>query len=404
MTAPPSEGAGRGAGNRGRRDVAMARILVADDEPGVLESLVWHLERAFTDAEVSGVSSEREAITRLEQDAFDVVVTDLVMEGPEAGLGVLRAAIEDDPGCQVVLLTAHATVGTAVVALQEGAYDYVEKRPGAGPDTYEVITHKVSNALDLRNLHAKIHKQTGDLQDLMSDMETPADVIMGLAELLQLDIVRLCGPRQSQYVRAILDAATRLADMSSLWRDSLMADAGRLRLNCALFSVAESVSGLPEGVRRHAQSRGIVLDADIPRGIEVRADSLQLGRIVQNLVQNAVKFTPEGGRVQTKAKIVDNHRDIPAAVMQLLDGRKAYLLVTVEDDGIGIALEDQVRVFEKFERVDTRQPGTGLGLSLAKELVELHGGRVWVESELGKGSTFSFVIPLDGPPEAEEES
>ena len=155
-----------------------------------------------------------------------------------------------------------------------------------------------------------------------------------------------------------------------------------LKLDLATFDIHSAISNAMTLIRERAQRHGIVLglDADGELG-EVVADERKFKQILLNLLTNAVKFTPDGGRVDVSAR-----RDAD------------NIVVAVRDTGIGIAPEDQDAVFEEFRQVGrhytNKQEGTGLGLSLTRKFVELHGGRLWLESEPGKGSTFSFTIPI----------
>ena len=135
-------------------------------------------------------------------------------------------------------------------------------------------------------------------------------------------------------------------------------------------------------VRERAARHGITLELDLdPRLGELVGDERKVKQVLLNLLSNAVKFTPEGGRMSLKAVLTNG-----------------LVEISVSDTGIGIAPEDQAAIFEEFRQVGSdetrKQEGTGLGLTLAKKFVELHGGRLWVESELGRGSTFTFTLPL----------
>src|SRR3954468_20184419 len=142
-------------------------------------------------------------------------------------------------------------------------------------------------------------------------------------------------------------------------------------------------------LRERAAEQGVQLGLDVAAGLgTVRADELKLKQVVVNLVSNAVKFTPDGGAVEIEAHTAGDE-----------------VVVTVRDTGIGIADEERERIFEAFQRggrgVRTSTEGTGLGLTLSKRIVELHGGRMWMQSELGVGSTFGFAIPTgraEAPP------
>ena len=134
-------------------------------------------------------------------------------------------------------------------------------------------------------------------------------------------------------------------------------------------------------VRERAGRRGIALERHVQAGVgEIRADARKVKQVLLNLLSNAVKFTSEGGRIDVRVRLEEGNAEI-----------------SVTDSGIGIAAEDQEAVFEEFRQVgkaDKKAEGTGLGLALCRKFVELHGGHIWVQSELGRGSTFTFTIPV----------
>jgi signal transduction histidine kinase len=159
-------------------------------------------------------------------------------------------------------------------------------------------------------------------------------------------------------------------------------EAGRLELELGRFHLPTALDNALTLVRERATRHGITLTQTVADGVgDIIADERKVKQILLNLLSNAVKFTPEGGRVDLTATAAE-------------DG----ITIAVSDTGIGIAPDDQATIFEEFRQVgrdDTRkQEGTGLGLTLAKKFVELHGGRIWVESKVGKGSTFTFSLPV----------
>jgi signal transduction histidine kinase len=151
-------------------------------------------------------------------------------------------------------------------------------------------------------------------------------------------------------------------------------------LELAAFDLPLAIDNARTFVRERATNHEITLDVKVDQRIgDIVGDERKIKQVLLNLLSNAVKFTPEGGRITINA------RPINAAVE-----------ISVTDTGIGIAEQDQPKVFEEFRQVgndNAKTEGTGLGLTLAKKFVELHGGRIWVESELGKGSTFVFTLP-----------
>ena len=154
-----------------------------------------------------------------------------------------------------------------------------------------------------------------------------------------------------------------------------------MELELSDFQLPTALDSALTLVRERAGRRSIALHLSVDEGLgQMQADERKVRQVVLNLLSNAIKFTPEGGRIDV------------AAILQ--DG---FVEVSVRDTGVGIAPEDQDAVFEEFRQVGTAEKkveGTGLGLTLCRKFVELHGGRIWVTSELGKGSTFTFTIPM----------
>ena len=152
-------------------------------------------------------------------------------------------------------------------------------------------------------------------------------------------------------------------------------------LELAEFHLPQAIDNALVLVRERALRRGITLDQSIdPRLGEMQGDERKIKQVLLNLLSNAIKFTPEGGRVGVRAAVVDGRVE-----------------VAVSDTGIGIAPEDQEAVFEEFRQVGTAEKkaeGTGLGLALARKFIELHGGRICVQSQVDVGSTFTFTIPV----------
>jgi signal transduction histidine kinase len=159
-----------------------------------------------------------------------------------------------------------------------------------------------------------------------------------------------------------------------------------MELELATFDLPSAIENARTFVRERATRHGIALDVTVDERLgDFVGDERKIKQILLNLLSNAVKFTPEGGRIGIKARQTDGSVEI-----------------SVADTGIGIAPEDQPKIFEEFRQVGSdyshKVEGTGLGLTLAKKFVELHGGRIWVESEVGKGSKFTFTLPINPHP------
>jgi signal transduction histidine kinase/putative methionine-R-sulfoxide reductase with GAF domain len=220
------------------------------------------------------------------------------------------------------------------------------------------------------------------LANMSHELRTPLNAIIGFSEVL---IERLFGelnPKQEDYIRDIHGSGKHLLTLINDILDLSKVEAGRMELELSTFQLSSALSNAMILVRERAQRHSILLGQQVDSTLgEIVADERKFKQILLNLLSNAVKFTADGGRIDVLAQ-----RENGNAV------------ISVRDTGIGIAHEDQAAVFEEFRQVGRdytrKQEGTGLGLALTKKFVELHGGRIWVESELGKGSTFTFTLPL----------
>src|SRR5262249_12692005 len=184
----------------------------------------------------------------------------------------------------------------------------------------------------------------------------------------------------------ILSSGRHLLSLINEILDLSKVEAGRVELELATFDLPLAIDNARTFVRERATKHGIKLDVDVDERLgDYVGDERKIKKILINLLSNAVKFIPEGGGIEMKARKVDSAVEI-----------------SVSDTGIGISPEDQAKIFEEFRQVGSnyahKTEGTGLGLTLAKKFVELHGGRIWVDSEVGKGSTFSFTLPEKSSP------
>ncbi|MGI9861247.1 ATP-binding protein [Moorella naiadis] len=236
----------------------------------------------------------------------------------------------------------------------------------------------------IRELYMASKMKSEFLANMSHELRTPLNAIIGFAQVLQKQYYGALTEKQVKYVEYILTSGRHLLSLINDILDLSKIEAGKLELEPATFSLPKllenSLIMVKEKAVRHRLEVILQVDPDIP---ELTADERKVKQIVYNLLSNAVKFTPDGGKITVRARL------LPGDQVQ----------VSVADTGIGIAPADQERIFEAFIQGDsgyTRQyEGTGLGLALVRRLVELHGGRVWVESAgSGQGSTFYFTLPL----------
>ena len=252
----------------------------------------------------------------------------------------------------------------------------------------EERTQELENALaeldeKSRQLEAASQHKSDFLASMSHELRTPLNAIIGFSQVLREGMFGEINPKQEEYLDDILTSANHLLALINDVLDLSKVESGHFELDIAPFSIQEALERGVSMVRERAMKDGIrvALDANGEVGI-VNGDERRIRQVIFNLLSNAVKFTPAGGEVDVHATRVDGE-----------------VRVTVSDTGPGIAPEDAGRIFEDFQQTDVgadHQEGTGLGLALSKRFVELHGGRIWVDSELGKGSTFVFTLPVKG--------
>ena len=214
------------------------------------------------------------------------------------------------------------------------------------------------------------------------ELRTPLNAILGFSEVLAERMFGEVNEKQAEYLQDILSSGRHLLSLINDILDLSKVEAGRLELELGRFHLPTALDNVLTLVRGRATRHGITLTQTVDERLgDIVADERKVKQILVNLLSNAVKFTPEGGRVGLSATAADG-----------------VLTIAVTDTGVGIAPEDQAAIFEEFRQVGLddarRQEGTGLGLTLAKKFVELHGGRIWVQSQVGQGSTFSFTLPV----------
>jgi signal transduction histidine kinase len=232
--------------------------------------------------------------------------------------------------------------------------------------------------LELANRH-----KSEFLANMSHELRTPLNAIIGFSEVLLERMFGEMNEKQEDYLKDIHSSGKHLLSLINDILDLAKVEAGRMELNLTSFHLPTAIDNALTLIRERALRHGIALSVEVDAQLgELSADERKLKQILLNLLSNAVKFTPEGGKIKVSAHRIGDMVEI-----------------AVSDTGIGIAAADHAAVFEEFKQVGTdytrKAEGTGLGLALTRKLVELHGGAMRLESELGKGSTFAFTLPLN---------
>jgi GAF domain-containing protein len=328
-------------------------------------------------------------------------VTTRVMEQRQAVQihDITTARDYESPIRQPLVAAGHrALLGVPLLSEDEviGVLAVTRKTPGEfEPETVRLLsTFATQSGLAIEN--ARLFREIEDksrqlevasqhksefLANMSHELRTPLNAIIGFSEVLTERMFGELNEKQDEYLKDIYASGQHLLSLINDILDLSKVEAGRMELELADFHLPSAVENALILVRERASRRGIALGHTLDSSLGmVRADERKVKQVLLNLLSNALKFTPEGGRVDVRAGLRDDFAE-----------------VSVADTGVGIAPEDQEAVFEEFRQVgaaDKKVEGTGLGLALSRKFVELHGGRIWVTSKVGAGSTFTFTLPV----------
>jgi GAF domain-containing protein len=330
---------------------------------GVLGQTAITLEPVqVPDITVPGAYAGRLRETLIGSGVRAILAVPMVREGQLIGcLGVTRNRPADFPAETIELLRTFAT--QSALAIQNAR-----------------LFHEIADKS--RQLEAASRHKSEFLANMSHELRTPLNAVIGFSEVLIQRMFGDLNDKQDEYLKDIYASGQHLLSLINDILDLSKIEAGRMELVPAPFHLPTALENAVTLVRERAARHGIALHLDLdPRLDQLVGDERKVKQVLLNLLSNAVKFTPEEGRISVKAGLTDGAVEI-----------------AVTDTGIGIAPEDQAAIFEEFRQVGSddarKQEGTGLGLTLAKKFIELHRGQIWVESDLGRGSTFTFTLPL----------
>jgi PAS domain S-box-containing protein len=259
---------------------------------------------------------------------------------------------------------------------------------------YQILQERFTSELEEKNRQLELRNKEVEhanrlksefLASISHELRSPLHTIIGFAELLKEGFDGPLNEKQERFIRNIHQDAQHLLAIINDLLDLSKIEAGRMEIRPEAVVLAEVAREVAEAIQPQADAKALQLLLNVDSDLCVRADRIRLKQIVVNLLSNAVKFTPESGRIEISAV-----------------RRREKVAVSVNDTGIGIAPGDHEAIFDKFYQVGSTtrgvREGTGLGLAITRKLVEQQGGRIWVESEPGRGSTFSFTLPACGDP------
>ena len=376
-----------------------ARILVIDDDFGMREGCKRALQPHGFEVEVAATGEE--GLLKVREGGFDLVLLDVMMPDV-SGIDLLIPIQEYDPELPCIIITGYATIELATQAIKLGAYDFVSK-----PFDSNTLLRAVNQGLEKRRLSLEVKRglvtkeraerlawEKAELEKIdkiksqftllvAHELRAPVAAIQSYLKLIlegyvpperQMEIIRKAERRARDQLELIGD----LLDLAHLRESSMKVSLVPMDISVPL---RETVDMMGARADEKGLTIAVQIEPDLPL-IDVNGENMK--RLWNNLISNAIKYNRPNGSIEVT---LGTHAD-------------SEIIASVRDTGIGIAPEFQERIFDDFVRTDEAKKmaahGTGLGLSIAKRIVENYGGRMWVDSEHGKGSTFTFTLPIAG--------
>jgi signal transduction histidine kinase len=355
-------------------NVAQAREVYTTQARPLAERLERRTDQLVHKAEAQSLDSIEESHAAYQR-------SQLVIAGVGAGSGVLALLL--GVALSLSIVRPVRAMKTRFAGIGQGEFSEhvaVENRDELGTLASDLnrMSDEVARLYEV--VQSANRNKSEFLANMSHELRTPLNAIIGFSDVLLQRMFGDLNPKQAEYVGDILSSGKHQLALINDILDLSKVEAGRMELQLSTFSLSDVVDAGLAMIREGAVRRGVTLAADVdPMIPPIEADERKVRQVLFNLLANAVKFTARGGSVDVDARAVDHE-----------------VRVSVRDTGAGIAPEDQARIFEEFEQTKSGQraeDSTGLGLTLAKKFVLLHGGRIWVESEAGKGSNFTFALP-----------
>ena len=369
-------------------------------------TLEWAIRRSNAEAGLIGMIEETSLRLMAHQGYEDVFADQPNIQLP-LDLPTLHNAIESGQASQISLLdagekgilpSAHTQI---IIPIRREAQVIGLLLLESASDSQSSLTflNQLSDsaaiAISNAQLFAEIQRANLAKSEFVSfvahELKNPMTSIKGYSELLAAGSVGQINEMQTNFLATIRANVQRMSTLVSDLNDNAKIEAGQLRLDYKPVNVDDVVDEVVRSTKRQVEEKKQAIELYIPQKLpNVWADQTRVGQVLTNLVSNAHKYTPEGGRILVGAEVTPNQWDSA--------GAKEVVHLWVKDNGIGISIEDQAKIFQRFFRSDDSKareaPGTGLGLNITKNLVEMQGGRIWFDSEFRHGTTFHFTVPI----------
>jgi len=353
------------------------KILIVDDTAHVISLLKHYVRKGGY--EVIEASDGKEAMDKVKRELPDLILLDAMMPGID-GFDVCQQIRSDDKTrfIPIIMITALNAISDKVKALESGVDDFLTK-----PVDETILIAKVRSLLRAKQQREELEQLKANFTSmLVHDLRAPLTNILGFTELMLKDRVPVVNEQQRHFLEIIFDSGEKMLDLINNFLDYSKIEAGKLQLNKFLTNIHLPLDSAIESMSVLAERKNLTITKHYADEIPLLLiDGQKIEQVIVNLLSNAIKFTPEGGRITVSTEVSEG-----------------FVAVSVEDTGIGIPRAEMKHLFRPYVQTQSaargRYRGTGLGLLIVKQIVEAHGGSVRVESEVDKGSKFTFAIPI----------
>jgi len=365
-----------------------AQVLLIEDNPGDADLVRLRLVESSTPVNVSCVNRLSDGLASLDSKMPSVVLLDLNLpdsRGPET----FRKVLEKAPDVPVVILSGQEDEQLAMKAIHQGVQDYLVKGDLTSRNLERSMRYAIERQALLRSLEISRKQQlefkNRFLSHVSHELRTPLTCIHQYVSLLYDGLAGPVAPEQRDHLQTVLKSVNQLHAMIRDLLEATRAESGKLRVEPRCLALVELVQQGVAMVRPLAQQKQISVELHAESNLPlVHADPDRILEVLINLLDNAIKFTSTDGKVTVRANALETDSE--------------FVYISVADTGCGISTEAMPLIFERLyqdsDSIDISRTGLGLGLYIAKELVTLHGGRIWVASQPGEGSTFTFTLPV----------
>lgn len=367
---------------------ASNRVLLIEDNPGDADLVRLRLVESNPMVDVSCVSRLSDGIASLKEQPPSLILLDLNLPDSR-GAETFRKILEQAPDVPVVILSGQDDQALAVKALHQGAQDYLVKGGVTSAQLDRAMRYAIERQALQRSLEMSRKQQIEFKNQFLShvshELRTPLTCIHQYVTILLDGLAGEIHPEQRDHLQTILRSVNQLGAMVRDLLEAARAESGKISLELRCISIGELIRQAVTMMKATAAQKRVGLEVAVEASIPfVLGDPDRILEVLINLIDNAIKFTPAEGSVTVQACRVPTDCD--------------FVCVSIADTGTGIAPEARSLIFERLYQnpnaVDNSRKGLGLGLFIAKELVTLHGGRIWAASDGASGSTFSFTLPL----------